>query len=209
MALYRIIYLLLSSLLILSSCALGKYRRAETKNKEIITANNLVPVVPAEGASKYKAGIDVLNKHFSGIIVLKQTEPDVRHLVFVTELGMRMFDFVMRGDSITPEFVFEPLNKPKLINALVNSFKDVLLVGVFNKEASVKKGKDSDFYLLNTGRNNIVIVKDAANFTTINKVFSGRKRSSRTIYNATYAAIDYKTYGLVKLKIRMERLMDK
>lgn len=206
---YRIIYLLLSSLLILSSCALSKYRRAETKSKEIITANNLVPVVPVEGASKYKASIDVLNKHFSGIIVLKQTELEVRHLVFVTELGMRMFDFVMRGDSITPEFVFEPMNKPKLIRALTSSFKDILLVGVYNKEASVKKGRDSDFYLLNTGRNNVVIVKDAANFTTINRVFSGNKRSSRTIYNATYATIDYRTFGLVKLRIRLERLMDK
>jgi hypothetical protein len=207
---FRIIYLLLSSLLILSSCAYNKYKRKETKSKEIITEKNLIPVIPADGkAVKYKASIDVLNRHFSGIIVLKETEPGVRHLVFVTELGMRMFDFVMRGDSISPEFVFEPLNKPKLVNGLINGFRDMLLVGVYSKEALVKKGEGSDFYLINNGKNNLVIIKDAANFTSESRVFTEKKKVSRSRYTANYESIDFKTYGLVKLRIKLDKISDK
>jgi hypothetical protein len=210
MAPFKIIYLLLSSVFILSSCAYNQYKRKETKTKEIITEKNLVPVIPSDGkAVKYKASIDVLNRHFSGIIVLKETEPGIRHLVFVTELGMRMFDFVMKGDSIHPEFVFEPLNKPKLIMGLTNGFRDMLLVGVYQKEASVKSGKQGEFYFVNSGKNNLVIIKDAANFTTANRVFAGKKKSSRSIYGANYESIDFKTYGLVKLKIKLDKIPDR
>lgn len=209
MPLYRTIYLLLSSVLLFSACAFGKYKRMKTLRKEIITAENLKPVVPPQGqSSKYKASIDVLNKHFSGIIVLKQTDSETGHLVFVTELGMRMFEFVVRGDSLSPDFVFEPLNKPSLVKALVKSFSDILLTHVFNKEAEVKQDKKGEYYLLKDGRNNLVITKDASNFTGVNRVFSGNKKSSKTLYESSYSKISFRTYGLVKLRIEMNRITE-
>src|SRR5581483_5695324 len=140
---YRIISLLLSSL-IFSSCAYHKLASYRKQTEVVIAASNLQPVIPLAGAVKYKASIDVLNKHFTGLIVLKQTDADTKHLVFVTELGMRMFDFEMKGDSMKPVFVFDALNKPKLVSALVRNFQAILLIDWFNKtaELAAKSGKE-------------------------------------------------------------------
>jgi hypothetical protein len=209
MARLPIIYLLLSSLLLFNSCAYNRYKRMESKGKEIITESNLKPVIPSDGSPvKYKASIDILNKHFSGIIVLKQTDPTTKHLVFVTELGMRMFDFVMRGDSLKADFVFEPLNKPKLIKALTADFRDILLVSVFNKEADRKTSSKGDYYLMKDDKNNIAIQKDANNFTVENRIFNGKKKTGKIIYTGNYSGIKFRSYGLVKLRIELNRLTE-
>src|SRR5688572_23798190 len=100
---YRIIFLLLSSLYF-SSCAYRQLASYKKQSDILVTPAVLQPVIPLIHAVKYKASIDVLNKHFTGLIVLKQTDADTKHLVFVTELGMRMFDFEMKGDSMKPVF---------------------------------------------------------------------------------------------------------
>lgn len=162
------------------------------------------PVIPDDRTSaKYKTEIDVLNKHFTGILVLKQTDDSTKHLVFVTELGMRMFDFVIRRNTISPEFVFDALNKPKFITALTSSFRDILLIGCYNNLAEEKQNKNGLFYWVKDSQNSIAIWKDNANFATDLKVFSGKKKSSVTRYYNNYGTINYKRFGVVKLKITL------
>src|ERR1041385_3947450 len=119
---YRIIFLLLSSLL-LPSCLYNKIT-SFTKQKGVQASTRTIgSFIPTDKAVKYKASIDVLKKHFTGIVVIKQTDTETKHLVFLTELGMRMFDFEWKRDSMKPVFVFDPLNRPNLVTALTKNFE--------------------------------------------------------------------------------------
>lgn len=205
---YRIIFLLLSSLL-LASCAQRKLFSYEPKEGIRVSATDLKPIIPDSGAIKYKASIDFLNKHFTGLIVLKQTDAETKHLVFVTELGMRMFDFEMKGDSMKPVFVFDPLNKPKLVSALIRSFSSILLIKWFNKSALVRVKSGKEVLNLKTyEHHNSFLFRDENKYCIKHQVFYKYKKESKTIYTNNYNNIKLKQYGLVKLFIELEKIND-
>ena len=203
----RIIFLLLSSL-VFSSCAYHKLAAYKKRSDLRITPANLQPVIPPTNAVKYKATIDVLNKHFTGLIVLKQTNDDTKHLVFVTELGMRMFDFEMKGDSLKPVFVFDALNKPKLINALVQDFRAILLIDWFNKTVELATKSDKEVLHLKSGKHHLFMLRDTANYVTELRVFNKHKKETITVYSNNYNTIKLKQYGLVKFFIELEKIKE-
>ncbi len=209
---YRIIFLLLSSLL-LSSCAWYKFASSgpTTPDKPPI----LKLVIPDSGAVKYKASIDFLNKHFTGIVVLKQTDPETKHLVFVTELGMRMFDFEMKADTIKPVYVFDPLNKPKLVSSLIRNFKAMLLIEWDNNGYSVRAKSNKEVLYLVEVKNKhflkdreLFLFKDEKGYASSLHVFYKHKKESKTIYINNYSTIKLKQYGLVKLYIELEKITE-
>lgn len=208
MARLRILFFLLSSASIfLSACAYSKYSKVKSAGTEVITSAKLVPVIkPDQTSSKYKTSIDVLTKHFTGIIVLKQTDSLTQHMVFVTELGMRMFDFIIKGDSVKAEFVFDALNKPAFVNALTNNFRDILLISSLRKSAEFKSAKNKAYYWVKDGVNSIAIWKDARNFAQATKIFRGRKKHSKITYENDYQTIQFKQFGVVKIKIELNRI---
>jgi len=202
---YRIISLLLSSI-ILTSCAYNKLASYKKKSDVQVTNSVIKPVIPESSAVKYKAAIDVLNKHFTGLIVLKQTDPDTRHLVFVTELGMRMFDFEMKGDSMKPVFVFDALNKPKLVTALLKNFETILLVKWFNKTAEIKEKSGKEILHLTNAKQHLFLSKNPDQYVMEQKVFNKHKKETRTIYTSSYSNIKLKQYGFVKLYIELDKI---
>jgi hypothetical protein len=207
MARSRILFLALSSLLLSTGCAYHKFKKLPSKNELLVEEASLKPVIPSDGkAIKYRASIDVLRNHFSGLIVLKQTDAQTRHLVFVTELGLRMFDFEMKNDSIKPVFVFNPLNKPKLVSALVRNFNVMLLTEIFNKKAAVKNKNGSPVLYVKNGKRHLFVTTTQGKEAMQQNVFSKRKKESKTTYTADYASIHLKQYGLVKLYIELEKI---
>lgn len=201
---YRIISLLLSSL-ILSSCAYHKFASYK-KHSDVQVSSVIKPVIPESNAVKYKASIDVLNRHFTGLIVLKQTDPETKHLVFVTELGMRMFDFEMKGDSMKPVFVFDALNKPKLVNALVRNFETILLVKWLNKTAEIRDKSGKEVLHLKDKERHLFLSKNSDQYVTEQWVFNKHKKETRTIYTNNYSTIKLKQYGVVKFYIELEKI---
>lgn len=204
---YRIIFLLLSSL-VFSSCAYHKLASYKKQSDLVIDSSNLQSIIPPTNAVKYKASIDVLNKHFTGLIILKQTDTDTKHLVFVTELGMRMFDFEMKGDSMKPVFVLDALNKPKLVTALIRNFKTILLTNWFNKTAELATKSGKEVLHLKSVKHHLFLFKDASGYVTDQRVFSKHKKETKTIYSNNYETIKLKQYGLVKLFIDLEKIKE-
>ena len=92
------LYLLLSSLLFLGviSCRISKYNHSNC-DEVGLTARFLLPIVKQNNPLKYKATIDVLKNHLTGILIVKQTDSVATHFIFVTELGMKMFDFLYKS----------------------------------------------------------------------------------------------------------------
>lgn len=197
-----------SLLLLLGACSpAAGYKLSGTS---LITEKEVEPVISKTSALLYKARIRLYNRDFSGLILLKQLDPEVSHLTFVTEIGMKMFDFEIRNNTFRLVYVFEPLNKPKIIHLLESDMKLILLQHLLNQEAAVyKKGETTVlktkngsryYYTLNTGARTVKkSLKKGALFTQVkvNYTYSNTDNPSQ---------IRLKHKGLVRLKIELNNL---
>lgn len=200
---YRIIFLLLSSFL-LTSCVYNQFSSYKKKSDFKVPLEDFNNF---QKATKFKTSIDVLNKHFTGIVVYKKTDTTTWHLVFVTELGMSMFDFVVRGDSMKPVSVFEGLNQPKTINALIRNFETIFFVKSYNKTMEVREKSSEQVLYLKDGYHEHFFIRDEqARGLTEQWVFYKHRKESRTFYVRGYDRIKLKQYGLVKLYIELEKI---
>lgn len=71
----------------------------------------------------YKAKIELYNKNFGGILIIKKIGPENHRVVFTTEFGSKLFDFQYEGDAFIKNFVVEDLDKKFIINILRDDFK--------------------------------------------------------------------------------------
>ncbi len=207
-------YLLLSSILCLGfvSCRIHKYKNAKNCQLVVMDEQMFQPVLTSRAAIKYNASIDVLKNHLSGMIVVKQTDSVTTHIVFITELGMKMFDFEVKPYEVNAVYVFEPLNKPLLINALKRNFYHLFLFKVFYTEAQrCKTAKTPLFYLIaRPGSDDRFFTTDSLGLTT-QELFNGRKKSSKIEYvfnkaTNTYSQIKCVQYGFAKIKIELNHI---
>ncbi|MBL7931248.1 MAG: hypothetical protein JNL60_05085 [Bacteroidia bacterium] len=113
---------------------MGKIKADENQVKSIISKDKSL---------LYKAKIKVYNKRYSGLVLLKQVDPQTAHLTFVTEIGMKIFDFEIKDTAFNLVYIFEPLNKPRIIRLLTNDMKVILMRDLVNKQAELyeKSGK--------------------------------------------------------------------
>ncbi len=204
----RKLYLLLSSVLLLAGCRISKYNHL-TCDKVVTNEQDFVSIIKPGAALKYKASIDVLKNHLTGLLLVKQTDSLTKHIVFVTELGMKMFDFEAKTNEINAVYVFDPLNKPKLIESLKRNFNNMLLLNAYGNNASkcnkdiyaIKTEKHKWFYTVSVQNKEVVL----------QETFYKRKRESRIdyIYNAgtkTYTDIKCKQYGLIKFYFELNAI---
>tara|TARA_R110002049_G_scaffold1687_15_gene12841 strand:- start:470 stop:1090 length:621 start_codon:yes stop_codon:yes gene_type:complete len=71
----------------------------------------------------YKAKIDVYGRYFGGILIIKKIGKDAHRVVFTTEFGSKLFDFLYEGDTFTKNYILEDLDRKLVVNTLRNDFK--------------------------------------------------------------------------------------
>ncbi|MES2512669.1 MAG: hypothetical protein V4580_00940 [Bacteroidota bacterium] len=210
------LYLSLSSILLLTGCSISKYNHL-TCEKVGIHVQAIKPVVSSTTVSKYNTSIDILKNHLTGILVVKQTDSITTRLVFVTELGMKMFDFEAKRGEMNAVYVFEPLNKPKLIEVLKRNFSNMFLLNRnystslyscsnkhFSKIMYDKRGKEKWYYSgMNTGSTVLNL--------SLQETFLKRKRASKIEYTynsdtQSYSQIKCKQYGLIKFYFELTEI---
>jgi hypothetical protein len=211
------LYLLLSSLLflVIVSCRISKYNNAYGQ-KVFVNAETLGSLLSANQSLKFKATIDVLKNHLTGVLIVKQTDSVATHFVFVTELGMKMFDFVYKDNRMAVAYVFEPLNKPKLINSLMQNFEDMFLLNTSSKNIKYFKSKTDFlfFKLEDTPKTNTCsyLRSDSTSHFTSQEIFNRRKKSSLINYTysantQSYSQIKCIQFGLVKIHIELNEIL--
>ncbi len=206
------LYLRLSSVLCfgLISCQLHKYNASKKCNEVIIDQTSFKSILQPVAATKYKTGIDVLKNHLTGIMVVKQTDSVTIHLVFLTELGMKLFDFEVKPTGINAVYVFEPLNKPALINSLKRNFNSMLMFNIYNKQAQqCRSRKIIQFYSI-PGKQTRFIILDSLGIKK-QETFNGHRKASKIEYmfdpkTKTYTQIKCVQYGIVKIRIELNLL---
>lgn len=212
MHLFQKIVLLLSSILLVSSCRISKYNH---RNCEKIVLNHefIKPVLKGDNALRFNATIDILKNHLTGLIIVKQTDSITKHIVFVTELGMKMFDFELKNNEIKTSYVFEPLNKPKLIDVLKTNFKSMLLLSEFGTNDCNYETVNDVFYVSRNKKNKQFFTVSKTKGLTLKETFYKRKRVSRVIYNfdsttGNYTHIKCKQYGLIKFYFELTEMQN-
>jgi hypothetical protein len=202
--------LFLSSLLalILISCspATGhKFSKTVTVSKADVQS-----IINKDNSLLYKAKIDLYNNHFSGLIILKQIEPSISHLTFVTEIGMKMFDFEIRDTSFKLVYVFEPLNNPRVIKLLESDMKLILLQHLYHKQATMFVKKDETIYKVKDGFRYYYVLN--TNSKSVKKIIKKGKLFAKVkvtyLYNESSNAsrIQLKHKGLIRLKIELNNI---
>jgi hypothetical protein len=210
MRLFHRINLLLSSipvLLCLACSPLSGYKYLKTGR---ISEQELRPVIDKDKAQLFKAKIDLYNQHFSGLILLKQLNQEVSHLTFVTEIGMKMFDFEVKDSVFRLVYVFEPLNKPRIIQLLQEDMKLLLMQHLSDKEASIYERKDQKIFKVKEDFRYYYKLKPGSALIDqiIKKGSLFRKVNVRYSYNDSLQirTIRLKHKGLVRLKIELTQL---
>ncbi len=86
----------------------------------------------------YKAQINIYNKNFGGILIIKKIENKHHRIVFITEIGNKIFDFEINNDDFKINYINDDLNKRLILSILENDF--VILV---KQSVNVSKQFDS------------------------------------------------------------------
>ncbi len=135
--------IMLFSIIILALCGSCSHR----SHSMLLQKTDIRPILnPNEGALKYQTTIDLFKNHFSGILVAKQIDSTHAHLLFISEIGMKIFDFEMTKDSIHLVSAFPGLeSRPKAIELLKSDLGLIFLNGIYNKPASWIRDSTSSF----------------------------------------------------------------
>lgn len=118
--------LLFSIVLTCIGCASDyKALRVVTVNQECLS--KIKPV--ALSTAWYDAGIDVVGKHISGLLLIKEMPDQSKRIVFTNEAGITFFDF---GFDVTGKFkvhyVIKQLDKKAVVRLLRDDFALLLAI---------------------------------------------------------------------------------
>lgn len=206
-------YLLLSSIicLLFVSCKISKYKHTTTVDRVVITEKSFPPVLSSNKATKFKGSIDVLKNHLTGLIIVKKTDSLTTHIIFVTEIGMKMFDFEWKNNNMNAVYVFEPLNKESLISSLKTGFKQMLLLDVFDKHAGLSSNQKIVSYYELEGEKHRYIIADTVSGITSQQIFNKNRKNRFINYTFDTAKKEYVQiksiqFGVVKIKIELNRI---
>ncbi len=80
----------------------------------------------AEKDYVYKAKLDIYGRYFGGILIIKKLGPEKHRVVFTTEFGSKLFDFLFEGETFTKNFMLEEMDKNIVVNTLRKDFEILL-----------------------------------------------------------------------------------
>ena len=89
--------------------------------------------------TKYRAAIDVIGKHLSGILIFKMQEDSSVRAVFVNEMGSTFFDITFGKTSYTYNSIMNSLSKKAVKRTLAKDLGMILLRGIFSSFQNISQ----------------------------------------------------------------------
>jgi hypothetical protein len=143
-------FILSSLLLVLLWSCKGSRMAGTGEDRRPLKAGELVSLFKSDsGAFIYKTAVDVYGRYLSGLLIIKNTDPDVYRLVFTTEVGVKLFDFELGpGDFFKVHHVIDQMNKKVVLNLLRDDFRLLLMNPLIASEAAVSRDAGYVIYRL-------------------------------------------------------------
>lgn len=131
--------------LLLSSCSVSLFNGYQRNDAEVA----VTPVSWFEadtGHFLFNTRIDLFRNHYSGIMVIKQVSPKTYRVVFITEVGLKIFDMEFFPDrEVKVHFIMEAMNKKALIKTLSNDIGLILMNRLVANEPVILHKKASNY----------------------------------------------------------------
>ncbi len=103
---------------------------------------------PAFKSELYKATVDVMGNHLSGLLLIKKMPDSSTRLVFSNEMGMGFFDFEFAADgNFKVHSIMKKLDKRSVIKTLQHDFELVLMQHMNSPKASVRSSADLVYFI--------------------------------------------------------------
>ncbi|HSH65566.1 MAG TPA: hypothetical protein VLB84_07170 [Bacteroidia bacterium] len=135
--------LLLSSILaiVICSCSKVHYQKATP-----LFSSAEIPVLkPIFGdhfnSFLFKTNLTAYGKDFSGLLLLKQMQPDDYRVIFTTELGMKLVDFEFTDTAFTLHYCVPYFNRPALLKILQQDIHILLMNTIGSKKTELFTNK--------------------------------------------------------------------
>jgi hypothetical protein len=85
---------------------------------------------------KYRASIDVLQKHLSGLLIFKRMDDSSIRAVFMNEVGATFFDITFCNDSYHYNYVMKSLDKKSVKKTVAKDLGMILMRGIYKGRPS-------------------------------------------------------------------------
>lgn len=115
-------FLAFSFILLLISCQPQKLIREEYQPGKTLSA----PLQVAKGDNVvYKASIDIFRNTLSGLFIIVNDD-SIFKVGFISEMGIKFFDMVIRKDAYDVVYCMEALNRKQVLNSIARSLQYLL-----------------------------------------------------------------------------------
>lgn len=201
--------------LIFSVALLGTACASEYKNLKLITVDQecLSKVKPlALSTAWYDAGIDVVGKHISGLLLIKEMPDKSKRIVFTNEAGVTFFDFGFGPNgSFKVHYVIRQLDKKAVVRLLRDDFS--LLLGIpFESQVwkSWEMGDEKYFGVSEKNENHYFITdKDCSSLQRLESASKRKKKLTISLVGSDVQKPDSITlqHHTFAMKINLKKLI--
>lgn len=208
MRLFQTTYLLFSLLVVWTGCS-SDYKALKATHVDRACLGKIK--APALATSWYTASVDVVGKHISGLLLIKEMPEASKRIVFTNEAGVTFFDFGFNSNGEFKVFsVISQLNKKVVINFLKEDF--TLLLGIpFKDPAWQSSVMNEERYFGITGpKGNYYVVtgQDCAAFKRLEYGSDRKRKLSINLYGLNLQtpdsiALQHHTFAM---KINLKKL---
>lgn len=128
----------------LAGCA-SVYKNLQPATGDI---NHIQKFKPVFNNTLYKAQIDVVGKHLSGLLLIKKLEDSSTRIVFSNEMGFKFFDFEFKPNGdFNALYVVKQMDKKPVIKTLKKDFELILFPQADAPKAYMLKDAQSLYYI--------------------------------------------------------------
>ncbi|MBS1747008.1 MAG: hypothetical protein JST21_12625 [Bacteroidetes bacterium] len=136
-------YLLISSWLLLFASCSSAYKNLHKTQGDV---SCILQFQPDFSKALYYTEVNVVGKHLSGLLLIKQMPDSSTRMVFSNEAGFKFFDFSFENNGgFKVYYVIDQLNKKAVITTLRKDFEIVLMRPASMQNGSVKRDADSSY----------------------------------------------------------------
>jgi hypothetical protein len=195
---------------IIALCLLGcanDYAHLQKTQNEVDCPDRMLPLVLE--TSWYDASVDVMGKHLSGLLLIKNMPDSSRRVVFTNEAGLTFFDFSFsKNGQFKPVTVIKQFDRKAVIKTLQTDFALLLGIPFLNGTPERLQANDDVYFAFSekNGTAYFITNKDCASLQRLEWGDNGKRLVTVRTPGSGYPTpasieIDHHTFSMnIKLK---------